>query len=203
MSIGKFAYICFSPKSHAADILGEDHDTKTPKKRAAEKWGSPWDQSTDSVSQADTVCSTHPKPMSIFGSKYKIWRADLQNFGNEILEKSQNMTASELLLVYLLTQSARTRSLPFCSWQGSQNIKNSCTTDEDICVTELLMQSSSSSKEWHVSASTKFDKMILHYDIHQSRIHTTHTMLSTCTRIKKSQLMKNLSLWVLELCHSW
>ncbi len=41
-------------KSHAADILGEDHDTKTPKKRAAEKWGSAWDQSTDSVSQADT-----------------------------------------------------------------------------------------------------------------------------------------------------
>jgi hypothetical protein len=46
-------------KSHAADILGEDHDTKTPKKRAAKKWGSPWDQSTDSVSQADTEFVQH------------------------------------------------------------------------------------------------------------------------------------------------
>jgi hypothetical protein len=27
------------PKSHAADILGEDHDTKTPKKRVAGEMG--------------------------------------------------------------------------------------------------------------------------------------------------------------------
>ncbi len=83
MSIGKFACVCFSPKKPCC-FFEEDHDTKTPKKRAAEKWGSPWDQSTDSVSQADTEFFQH---MRIFGSKYKIWQADLQNCGNEILEK--------------------------------------------------------------------------------------------------------------------
>jgi hypothetical protein len=38
-SIGKFAMYISPQKSHAADILGEDHDTKTPKKRAAGEMG--------------------------------------------------------------------------------------------------------------------------------------------------------------------
>jgi len=83
-------------------------------------------------------------------------RSDRQIY--KILEKSQNMTGFELFLVYLLTQFARTPSLPFCSWQGSQNIKNSCTIDEDIYLTELLMQSSNDSKERHVSARTNLTR---------------------------------------------
>jgi hypothetical protein len=82
-------------------------------------------------------------------------RSDRQIY--KILEKSQNMTSSELFLVYLLTQSTIT-PLPFCSWQGSQNRKNSYTTDEDIYLTELLMQSSNGSKEKHVSARTNLTR---------------------------------------------
>ncbi len=148
--------ICmFLPKKAMLLIsLGRAMIPRHPRRGQQEKWGSPWDQSTDSVSQADTEFVQHiQNPWASLGANI---RSDRQIY--KILEKSQNMTGSEFFLVYLLTQSARTPSLPFCSWQGSQNRKNSCTTDEDIYLTKLLMQSSNGSKERHVSARTNLTR---------------------------------------------
>jgi len=202
-SIGKFAYVCFSPKKPCCWYpWGGSWYQDTQE----EKWGSSWDQSTDSVSQADTEFVQHIQ--NPWASLVATIRSDRHIYKIVEMKFWKNHKTWQVLSFSWIPPNSICKNSLFTLLQLAGKLKQK----------KLLHYWWRHLSYWIAHAKLKsfkreacvcknqFDKMILHYDIHQSCIRTTHTMLSTCTRIKKSQLMKNLSLclslWVLELCHS-